>query len=61
MKSTVALTARQQAVLAELTAEFAARLAAMQGPEARAKIDAVMDLRGDLNKLADRPKAGKSY
>lgn len=47
--------ARQQALLAELTAEFDRRLAALQGPEARKRVDAMMDARG---KTKRRPKAG---
>lgn len=47
--------ARRQASLAELTAEFDRRLAALKNPDAHKRVDAMMDARG---KTKRRPKAG---
>jgi len=52
---------RQRDTLSELTAEFDRHLAALQGSATHGKIDAVLEHRGDLAKLAKRPKAGQSY
>jgi len=49
---------RQQAVLAELTAEFDRRLAALKSPETRRRVEAVMASRG---RGKPRPKAGESF
>ena len=48
--------AGRREALAELTAEFDRRLAALQDPEAGKRIDAMMDARG---KTKRRPKAGE--
>ena len=47
--------ARRQASLAELSAEFDRRLAALKNPDAHKRVDAMMDARG---KTKRRPKAG---
>lgn len=47
--------ARRQASLAELTAEFDRRLAALKDPDAHKRVDAMMDAGG---KTKRRPKAG---
>ena len=50
--------ARRQAALAELSAEFDRRLAALKGPETRGRVGAVMAARGRTKR---RPKAGVSF
>ncbi len=47
-----------QATLAELTAEFDRRLAALQAPDTHEWMDAVMASRG---RVLPRPKAGASF
>jgi hypothetical protein len=49
---------RGQATLAELTAEFDQRLAALTAPDAHARMDATMASRG---RVMPRPKAGSSF
>lgn len=49
---------RRQAVLAELSAEFDRRLAALKSPETRGRAEAVMAARGRSKR---RPKAGASF
>jgi hypothetical protein len=49
---------RQEAALAELTADFDHRLAKLRAPGARQQIDAAMASHG---KVSPRPKAGASY
>ena len=49
---------RQQATLAELSAEFDRRLAALKSPETRGRVEAVMAARGRAKR---RPKAGPSF
>ncbi len=49
---------RRQAALGELTAEFERRLASLQAPDTRKRMDAVMAARG---RPKVRPKAGPSY
>ncbi|MDB5363696.1 MAG: hypothetical protein JWO51_4993 [Rhodospirillales bacterium] len=56
-----AATARQRDMLAELTAEFDQQLASLQAPGTHDKIDAALELGGDLTKISDRPRAGRSY
>jgi PHD/YefM family antitoxin component YafN of YafNO toxin-antitoxin module len=56
-----AATTRQRDVLTELTAEFDEQLASLQAPGTHDKIDAVMEFRGDLTKISDHPRAGRSY
>jgi len=53
--------AREGDLLAELSAEFDQQLASLQAPDTHDKIDAVMELRGDLTGIVNRPKAGQSY
>ena len=50
--------ARQQATLAELSAEFDGRLAALKSPETRGRVEAVIAARGRSKR---RPKAGISF
>jgi prevent-host-death family protein len=50
--------ARHQAALAELSAEFDRRLAALKGAETRSRVEAVMSARG---RTKVRPKAGASF
>ena len=52
------LKAREQTGLDELESRFNARLASLQQPEARAKVQALFNARG---KLGRRAKAGSSY
>jgi aminoglycoside N3'-acetyltransferase len=54
----LALKAREQSVLDELTDRFNARLAVLQEPEAAQNVAAVFEAKG---KLARRPKAGASF
>ena len=54
----LALKAREQSALEELTGRFNARLAVLQQPDARRKATALLDARG---KLGRRPKAGASF
>jgi hypothetical protein len=49
---------RDQAILDELTRRFDADLAVLQQPDARDKIQAVLDAGG---KFKNRPKAGTTY
>jgi hypothetical protein len=49
---------RHQAALAELSAEFDRHLAALQAPDARARVEAAMASRG---RVTPRPKAGASF
>ena len=49
---------RQQATLAELTAEFDRRLAGLKSPETRGRVESVMAARGRAKR---RPKAGVSF
>jgi PHD/YefM family antitoxin component YafN of YafNO toxin-antitoxin module len=49
---------RRQAALAELSAEFDRRLAALKGAETRGRIETVMAARGRSKR---RPKAGVSF
>jgi len=49
---------RQQEALAELTAEFDRRLAALKAPDARDWVEAAMASRG---RVTPRPKAGPSF
>jgi prevent-host-death family protein len=50
--------ARRQAALAELSADFDRRLAALKSPETRGRVEAVMAARGRTKR---RPKAGASF
>jgi prevent-host-death family protein len=50
--------ARQQEILAELSTEFDRRLAALKAPDARRRMAAAMESRGQLKV---RPKAGDSF
>lgn len=52
------LGAREQTVLAELSARFDSRLAVLQQPEAARQLDDLFAARG---RLARRPKAGASF
>lgn len=47
---------KREVSLAELSAEFDRRLAVLQSPDARGRVDAIMDARG---KTKRRPKAGE--
>lgn len=49
---------RRQAALAELSAEFDRRLAALNNPETRSHAEAVIEARGRTKR---RPKAGVSF
>ena len=49
---------RRQAALAELSAEFDQRLAALKAPAARERVEAAMASRG---RVTPRPKAGTSF
>lgn len=49
---------RQQVTLAELSAEFDRRLAALKGPETRGRVEAAMATRGRTKR---RPKAGMAF
>lgn len=49
---------RRQASLAELTADFDRRLAALQAPDARKRAEAAMASRG---RTTPRPKAGATF
>jgi prevent-host-death family protein len=49
---------RRHAALAELSAEFDRRLAALKSPETRSRVEAVMAARGRTKR---RPKAGVSF
>jgi rRNA processing protein Krr1/Pno1 len=53
-----AAKARNKVALAELSADFDKRLAALKTPEARDRIEAVMAAKGRLKR---RPKAGASF
>jgi prevent-host-death family protein len=52
------LRAQRQSSLDELTQRFNARLALLQQPEAAARVEALFDSRGKLEK---RPKVGASF
>lgn len=53
-----AFNAREQAALDELTQRFNDRLAVLQEPAARKRLDALLAAKG---KLRSKPKAGASY
>lgn len=54
----VALSAREQTVLNELTQRFKTRLAVLQRPDAAQKVTALFESKG---KLSPRPKTGASF
>jgi len=56
--SAAAMKAREESVLDQLAADFDRRLAALQRPDAGARVAAVFGSRG---KLASRPKAGPAF
>lgn len=56
--SAAALKAREQSVLDQLAADFDQRLASLQRPDARDKVEAVF---GSAGSLASRPKAGTAF
>ena len=58
VQETRAMQDKEQSVLDELDRAFEARLAALQAPDAAARVDRLFAARG---KLKQRPKAGASF